>query len=137
MKYQRSILALAAVLATAALATETGEPPAPHAEARQAVQTQIVARMPSSSMPPFSRVRPPQPRAHFHQLVVVDKEERLPFSVTEVGLRSSKTATLNGYIRLSDKVIFLFDPRTTRHVRADLDPRFAPAGKSPRPDIPG
>lgn len=143
MKHQRSALALAAILATAALATETNEA-IDHPEARKAVQTVIIPRL-DRSVPPFSRVRPPQPSARFHKLILAEAEKRLPFEILEPQFSRIQLGTepaqpkvmVSGYVRLSDKAIFVFDTKTQKHVRSDLDPRFAPQKRNLQPNLPG
>lgn len=140
MKTPHHILTLAAILATAVLATEptsrTDSAPEHDTEARQRVQLEIAARLQSSHRP-FSRARAPLPQSHFQQWVVVDGEKRLPFEVTETGFRGKKTHIVTGYVRHKDQVIFILDPKTKLYIRADRDPRFAPQNKKPSPHIPG
>ena len=98
----------------------------PNAPARMAVMTQIVARLRSPKMPPFSRAMPVTPLPSFRPVELVDKEERLPFTVSMMG----RGAEITGYVRIADNAIFIHRPETKDHIRSTLDPRFAPPGKT-------
>jgi len=140
MKSKHTCLALALILVGAAIGTEPESKPAPPADARLVVQTQIVARL-RSSFPPFSRVAPPQPEALYHDLILADGEQRLPFEVREpralrTSLEPGPSILVSGYVRLSDKAVFIFDPKTQKHIPATLDPRFAPPGEKANSEKP-
>ena len=138
MKYR---LAFILILAGAAIATETK--PGPDPQARQAVQTQIVARL-HRSVPPFSRVMPPMPEARYHDLILADGEKRLPFEVLEPRrirtlpgtAPAGRAVMVSGYVRLSDQAIFVFDTKTRKHIPAAKDPRFAPPADKAKADKP-
>jgi len=98
----------------------------PNAPARAAVMTQIVARLHSLKMRPFSRAMAVTPSPSFRPVELVDGEERLPFMVTMRG----RGAEVSGYVRVSDNAIFIHRPEKKDHIRSTLDPRFAPPEKA-------
>ncbi|BCX47058.1 hypothetical protein HAHE_09660 [Haloferula helveola] len=132
MKTKPKHVALALILAGIATAIEPDTPTVEHPEARQAVQTRIVARL-QSSFPPFSRMAPPQPSSQFQRPMLVDKEERLPFKVVD---GRGKSIMLAGYVRLSDQRIFIYDTEKQTYTDAALDPRFAPPADKAKTDKP-
>lgn len=143
MKNKQSIIALALVLISAAIATEPAKEANPNPEALQLIQSRIAARL-ERSFPPFSRVRPPQPQTQFHPELLVDGEKRLPFEVREPaggriflqGADPGPQVLVSGYLRLSDNAIFIFDTKRQQHIPADHDPRFATPSQTPKAEEP-
>lgn len=140
MKTKTNILipSLAALVAVTLLQASPPAVPVPPVElAKQKVNVEIYAKV-SPPARPFSRVGPVSlDTLEFQPELLVDGEARLPFAIRPrlLGIRPAQEtknvppATLEGYVRLTDQQIFLFDPAVKRHVPASEHPRFAP----PRP----
>jgi hypothetical protein len=131
MKY----ILLPFVLITAALVAkpEPTAQPDPVTAAKLAVNEQIVRKI-QPARPTFSRAGPRRPSASFSPTQLADGEERIPFTIQE--LISKEPKTVSGYVRLTDRKIFLLNPQTGKYHPASEDPRFAPQAapsKDPKP----
>lgn len=131
MKTTSSILVLLA--ATALLhATPIEIRLSPEDQAKMKVSTEIYSKVNTYSNR-FSRVGPiPSHHLEFQAPTLVKEENRIPFTITP-GRNPKVSPQLQGYIRLSDREIFLLDPKTGNYRHASEDPRFAPP---PPPKIP-
>ena len=93
--------------------------------AKRKVATEIYAKV-NTYHSSFSRSGPaPSHRLEFQPQMLVEKESRLPFTITPSRMLKP-TPELQGYVRLSDQAVFLLDPKTGNYRPASEDPRFAP-----------
>ena len=93
--------------------------------AKRKVSTEIYAKV-STISGGFSRARPmPSHRLEFQPQMLVEKESRLPFTITRSRMLKP-TPEVQGYVRLSDQAVFLLDPKTGNYRPASEDQRFAP-----------
>ena len=121
----KHILIASTLIVAAVVAGPKPEEPADPVQAAQlVVHRQLVAKL-APNHRPFSRAAPRSPSASFRPSMIVKGEERLPFSITGHGGRGTKP--LEGYVRLSDKVIFIRDAGTEKYHLASKDPRFVEA----------
>lgn len=120
---------LAAALAVATLlhAAPPADPLPPAELAKQKVNVEIFHKV-SPPARPFSRVMPvPSHHLEFQPELLVDGEARLPFTIRprQTG-KEAMPVTLEGYVRLGDQAIYLYNAETKSHVPASEHPRFAP-----------
>jgi hypothetical protein len=131
MKTKSSILVLVAV--TAVLRADPPQAPAASGEdhAKRKVGTEILARISTWGRGGrFSRAMPtPSHRLEFQPQKLVKDETRLPFTIIRWE-QPEAPPEWQGYVRLSDLEIFLFDPKTGKHRPAKEHPRFAPPPKT-------
>lgn len=130
-KPKTSILfhSLAAALAVATLlhAAPSADPLPPAELAKQKVSVEIFSKV-SPPARPFSRVMPlPGHHLEFQPELLVEGEARLPFAIRprQTG-KEVMPVTLEGYVRLGDQAIFLYDAASKSHVPVAQHPRFAP-----------
>lgn len=130
---KRSILSCLAIITVVAAEPTINVLPAnqpitdPIVAARSAVQWQIANRL-RSEYPPFSRAVAPMVIPQFLAVEEVENEKRLPFLISA----ARGVTEMRGYVRLSDRTIFLYRPDTKDYIPSTQDPRFAPA---PAPKI--
>ena len=131
MKLNRHILfpSLATALAVATLlhAAPPADPLPPAELAKQKVSVEIFQKV-SPPARPFSRVMPvPGHTLEFQPELLVQGEARLPFTIRprQTGKEVMPVA-LEGFVRLGDQAIFLYNAETKSHVPASEHPRFAP-----------
>ena len=131
MKLNRHILfpSLATALAVATLlhAAPPADPLPPAELAKQKVSVEIFQKV-SPPARPFSRVMPvPGHTLEFQPELLVQGEARLPFTIRprQTGKEVMPVA-LEGFVRLADQAIFLYNAETKSHVPASEHPRFAP-----------
>ncbi len=94
--------------------------------AKRKVATEIYAPV-SPYSGGLSRAMPkPSHRLEFQPQMLVEKESRLPFTITRHARMLKPTPELQGYVRLSDQAVFLLDPKTGNYRPAREDRRFAP-----------
>ena len=131
MKLNRHILfpSLATALAVATLlhAAPPADPLPPAELAKQKVSVEIFQKV-SPPARPFSRVMPvPGHTLEFQPELLVQGEARLPFTIRprQTG-KEVMPVTLEGFVRLGDQAIFLYNAETKSHVPASEHPRFAP-----------